>query len=132
MNLARPTERISIVGWALAKLKSKFTVQSRQSGLSIEADTGTITDQNCLNIAQSENWRRMGLDQNLPCGKLSIAQNGQCVSIDVHCCQPKTASLHSEIEFSANREQYRFDHFIHADGTAMRLKGQTRRLGDCP
>jgi hypothetical protein len=117
---------------ALAKMKSKITVQSRQSGLSFDADAGTITLEQCLNTAQRNDWHRMGLDQNLSCDKPTMTQTGLRVSIDVRCSQPKPATLHSEIEFSANREQYRFDHLIYTDGTAMRLKGQARRLGDCP
>jgi hypothetical protein len=117
---------------ALAKMKSKITVQSRQSGLSFDADAGTITLEQCLDSAQLKDWHRMGLEQNLSCDKPTMVQTGLRINIDVRCSQPKPTTLHSEIEFSANREQYRFDHLIHADGTAMRLKGQARRLGDCP
>lgn len=123
-----PTEQKA----ALAKMKSKITVQSRQNGLSFDADAGTVTLEQCLDAAKLKQWHRLGLEENLYCEAPAMQQKGLHISIDVRCSQPKPATLHSEIEFSANREQYRFDHLIHADGTAMRLKGQARRLGDCP
>lgn len=117
---------------ALAKMKSKITVQSRQSGLSFDSDAGTVTLEQCLDAAKLKQWHRLGLEENMYCEAPTMVQKGLHLSIDVRCSQPKPATLHSEIEFSANREQYRFDHLIHTDGTAMRLKGQARRLGDCP
>ncbi|WP_373975805.1 DUF3617 domain-containing protein [Chitinibacter sp. SCUT-21] len=122
-----PTEQKA----AMAKMQNKMTVQSRQNGMSFDAQTGIMTLTQCLDAEKIQHWHQLSQDPRQHCAEPKIVQQGLRFTVDVTCTQPKPATVHSEIDLSANREQYQFTHLIKSEGKQMQLKGVAKRIGDC-
>ncbi|WP_348945423.1 DUF3617 family protein [Chitinibacter sp. FCG-7] len=116
---------------AMVKMPPEAMQQMRKQGMEIDAKAGTMTVTQCLDRAKLEQWHQMGQEPNTKCEKPKIVQQGNTVTMDMKCSQPRAATMHSVITFSNQRDQYQFEHLIKAEGQEMRMKGHAKRTGAC-